>query len=221
MKFALTKSALVALVLESIFIVALVAVAEKKPAEAETPGPVVMMTLQPQPDTPPVEQPKKEKQPPPKVEPKKLPEPIQPPPKEVSDPLPKIEETKPVAEAALPVDMPTKPVEQPKPENTSQTATVSDIFKGGVRSAVQAAVAYPMAARLAHIAGKTKVAFNFLDGRVSGLSVVTSSGFAMLDAAALKAVQNASYPAAPAEFSGKTVPFEIWVRFFSNGSAEE
>ncbi len=207
MKFALTKSALVALVFETLFLAILVAVAEKKPAAAETPGSIVMMTLAAQPETPPVELPKKEKQPTPK--------------EVTSDPQPKIEETKPNSEAALPVDIPIKPVEQSKPDNVTPAATVSDVFKGSVRSAVQAAVNYPLAAKLSHISGKTKVAFNYLDGRVSGLSVVTSSGFGMLDAAALKAVENASYPVAPAEFSGKSVPFEIWVRFFLNGSVEE
>ena len=223
MKFALTKSAIVALVVESLFIVILLAIAERKPAVAETPGSIVMMNLPAQPDAIPEELPKKEKEPAPKkieksdsLPPKKT-QPLE----ESSDPQPKVAENQTTPETASPVDMAAKPIEQSKPDKTFPAASVSDAFKGSVRAAVQSAVAYPLAAKLAHVAGKTKVSFDFLDGKVSNLSIVTSSGFVMLDEAALKAVEAASYPAPPSEVSGKTLPFEVWVRFFSNGTAEE
>ena len=90
-----------------------------------------------------------------------------------------------------------------------------------MKAAVQAAVVYPASARMAHVVGKTKVAFSYRDGQVSNPSVVVSSGSSMLDAAARRAVEAASYPAPPAGFAGKVLQFEVWVRFFLSGSLED
>ena len=214
MKLALTKSVLAALVIEVLVIAILVAIVANKPAKAQEPEQAVMLTF-PEPVAKPETPPEKEKQvPPPKpVQPKVS----QPKPKEDKepDPLPKIVDAKPAAEAA-PVSLPAKPVEPPRLD-----ASVSDSFKGSVRAAVQAAVVYPPSARMTHIVGRAKVAFNYQDGRVSNLSIVTSSGFNTLDAAAQRAVEAASYPAPPAEFVGKPLHFEVWVRFFLNESAED
>lgn len=213
MKFALTKSVLAALVIEALVIAALIAVVANKPAKAQSPEPVVMLTF-PAPVDKPVAPPKKEP-PPPKVVQHKAP----PKPREEKEivPEPKIAEAKP-AEPAAPVTVPVKPVVQAKP---APAATVSDSFKGAVRAAVQAAVVYPPSARMAHIVGKTKVAFRYQDGRVDNSSVVTSSGFNTLDAAAIRAVEAAAYPAPPAEFAGKPLQFEVWVRFFLSESIDD
>ena len=211
MKLAMTKSALLALAIEALMIAALLLIAAKKPAKAETPEPAVMLSF-PEPAKP--ETPPEKKVEPPKPVQHKAP---QAKPKQEPDPEPQIVEPKPVAEA-VPVTLPAKPVEPPRP---APPATVSDSFKGEVKAAVQAAVVYPASARMAHVVGKTKVAFSYRDGQVSHPSVVVSSGSGMLDAAARRAVEAASYPAPPAGFAGKVLQFEVWVRFFLNGSIED
>ncbi len=214
MKLALTKSALAALAIEGLMVVGLLVAAAKQPAKAQPAEPMVMLTF-----PSPVEQP--ETPPPEKEKPVELPKPVpqktsQPKPSEVKEPdPPQIAEPSPIAEAT-PVSLPSKPVETPK-----AAPNVSDSFKGAVRAAVQSAVVYPAAARLTHVTGKTEVSFSYQDGRVSNLSVLISSGFNMLDAAALRAVEAATYPVPPAEFAGKILQFEVWVRFFSDESAEE
>jgi periplasmic protein TonB len=82
-----------------------------------------------------------------------------------------------------------------------------------VRSAVQAAMQYPYAARMARIQGKTQVSFDFLNGKASHLRVLVSSGYGVLDQAALKAVNAAIYPPPPQELAGKTLTLEVWVKF--------
>ncbi len=211
MKLALTKSALAALAIEALMIAALLLIATKKPAKAEPPEPAVMLSFpEPvKPETPPQKKPEPPKPQQHKAMPAK--------PREQPDPVPQIVEPKPAAEAS-PVTLPSKPVEPPR---SAPPATVSESFKGAVKAAVQAAMVYPASARMAHVSGKTKVAFSYQDGHVSNLSVVTSSGSSMLDAAAKRAVEAASYPAPPADFSGKPLQFEVWVRFFLSASAED
>lgn len=211
MKPAMTKSALLALAIEALMIAALLLIAAKKPAKAEPPEPAVMLSF-PEPVKP--ETPPEKKVEPPKLQQHKVP---QAKPREEPEPVPQIEEPEPIAQAS-PVTLPAKPVEPLRP---APPATVSDSFKGAVKAAVQAAVVYPASARMAHVAGRAKVAFNYLDGQVSNLSIVISSGSSMLDAAAKRAVEAASYPAPPAGFAGKVLQFEVWVRFVLNRSLED
>ncbi len=211
MKLALTKSALAALAIEALMIAALLLIAAKKPAKAETPEPAVVLSF-PEPVKP-LTPPEKKVEPPKPEQHKAMPAK----PREQPEPEPQIVEPKPAAEAA-PVTLPAKPVEPPRP---APPATVSESFKGAVKAAVQAAMVYPASARMAHVGGKTKVAFSYQDGRVSNLSIVASSGSSMLDAAAKRAVEAASYPPPPAEFAGKPLQFEVWVRFFLNESVED
>ncbi len=212
MKFALTKSALAALVIEALVISGMLLVAGKKPAQAETPEPAVMLSFSEpvKPEAPPEK----------KVEPVKPQQQQRAPAAKPSDrpePEPQIAEPTQVPEAA-PVTLPAKPVEPPRPETP---AKVTDSFKGEVKAAVQAAMEYPASARMAHVTGKTKVAFEYRDGRVNNPHVVVSSGSGMLDAAARRAVEAAAYPPSPADFAGKPLQFEVWVRFFLGENLED
>jgi TonB family C-terminal domain len=101
----------------------------------------------------------------------------------------------------------------PAPPQHLRPADISLTFADQVRSAVQGAVVFPMAARAAHLSGQTKVTFDYKDGLVSGASVLTSSGNRILDKAALAAVHAAHFPAATAEYAGRILTFEIWVKF--------
>ncbi|NDU88301.1 MAG: TonB family protein, partial [Ferrovum sp.] len=101
----------------------------------------------------------------------------------------------------------------PAPPQHLSPADISLTFADKVRSAVQGAVVFPMAARAAHLSGQTKVTFDYKDGVVSSASVLTTSGNRILDKAALAAVHAAHFPAATAEYAGRVLTFEIWVKF--------
>lgn len=92
-------------------------------------------------------------------------------------------------------------------------ADISVTFADKVRAAVQNAVVFPMAARAAHLSGETKVSFDYKDGVVSAGHVITTSGNAILDKAAVAAIHAAHYPMATVEYAGRVLTFEIWVRF--------
>ncbi|MDA8416826.1 MAG: energy transducer TonB [Betaproteobacteria bacterium] len=117
--------------------------------------------------------------------------------------------------AATPTPTPPQPAAPAAPALPQhiRPADISVTFADKVRSAVQGAVVFPMAARAAHLSGETKVSFDYKDGSVSGAHVITTSGNTILDKAALAAVHSAHYPVATAEYVGRILTFEIWVRF--------
>jgi protein TonB len=147
------------------------------------------------------------------------PKPVQPPP-----PMPEPRLVAPPAPApdtrpAMPVAAPTPPAPpQPPAPPAPDAASIKAIFEAELRSAIQAAVRYPQAARMMQLTGKTLVGFDFRDGAVSHLRVVTSSGADLLDHAALDAVRNAPYPTTPKALQGKVMAFTIWVRFHLSDS---
>jgi protein TonB len=85
-----------------------------------------------------------------------------------------------------------------------------------MRAAIQAALRYPESARMAGMAGRTRVTFQYHDGEVSGVTLVTSSGSGMLDRAALAAVREAAYPKPEPALAGKTLNEQLWVTFNLN-----
>ncbi len=208
MKFALSKAALVALALEIAIITAFAVFLAKKP---EKPEQKVVMLSFPTPPEPP----------------KPKPEPVKE--KQVAKPKPVHHERqqvaqKPEVEPKIEDPAPTpapSPVRAPPPDPvkpaTSSPPGVSVTFRGEVNAAVQAALRYPYAAQMAHITGKTQVAFDYLDRQASHPAVVVSSGYAMLDRAALQAVMAADYPSPPPDLAGKSVKILIWVRFHQLG----
>ncbi len=89
---------------------------------------------------------------------------------------------------------------------------VAEVLEGRIRSAVQAAVHCPAAARMMGQSGKAGVAFDYRDGAVAGgLQLARSSGVPMLDTAALTAVRDAHYPAAPPEVVNQVLHLLVWV----------
>ncbi len=132
-----------------------------------------------------------------------------------------VAENEPSPVVKTPEPMPEKkaPATPDKQEPVQQEQVPSEItpsFRGEVRAAVQAAVVYPMAARMAHMTGRVRVGFFYLDGVPSGAKIIVSSGNGMLDRAALAAVMAASYPRPDRDFQGKKLEFELWVRFYGN-----
>lgn len=121
----------------------------------------------------------------------------------------------PNTEPAPPQTVPVPPLE--KPSQPSVDPRIQARFEDQVHAAVQSAMRYPYAAKLAHIAGRTQVSFEYLDGRASAVKIAVSSGYGMLDSAALQAVSSATYPPPPKNLAGKSLPFEVWVRFYQTG----
>ncbi|OIQ66383.1 gram-negative bacterial tonB protein [mine drainage metagenome] len=116
--------------------------------------------------------------------------------------------------------MPVQPPPPPPPPRVQapDAATVQADFAARLRSAIQSAVHYPRAAQMMQLQGSALVAFTWLDGDISALSIVHSTGSSMLDAAALAAVRDAFMPPTPQALRGRTLTFSIRVRFHLDDS---
>ena len=97
----------------------------------------------------------------------------------------------------------------PPPAVAAPAPGIEDAFKSAVRAAVFAAHHVPPTARLMGLFGETRIAFTLIDGRVTAVRLIASSGHDMLDDAALTAVRTAAYPLVPQELRGRTLSFEI------------
>lgn len=104
------------------------------------------------------------------------------------------------------------PVAPPPPPLEGKEALT---FEEQLLAAVQASVDghYPPAARLMHQQGQANVGFDYLDGRVSHITLVQSSGSEMLDKAALATVRDARYPPPPERLLHQLEHYEVWVKF--------
>lgn len=213
MKLSLKRAALAALILEASI---LSAFAWMPQTQSPPPKQVEMISLAQEPPVEPQQQQMEEKKPERKIERKtekrtvrKAEAPRQVATREANPaPSPQAAVAQPVA--APPVKA--APVKADAPEVTPD-------FRAQIRAAVQAAVVYPMGARMMHATGRVRVGFSYLDGVASDARIVASSGNGLLDRAALAAVMNASYPLPEAKFSGRKLDFELWVHFHL--SAEE
>ena len=84
-------------------------------------------------------------------------------------------------------------------------------YNAKLAAAVQAAFEVPATATALNFKGRTRVEFNLLDGVVSAIRVVQSSGLGASDRAALKAVQTAAFPPPPPALQGNPGTYQIWV----------
>ncbi len=155
-----------------------------------------------------------------------LPKPDVPPPRAKSLSLPEV--TLPVVTEPAPAPPPpvASPLAQPvvhtaeavaaavaPPPPPAASAAPSAEYLAKVRAAVQGAFEYPMAAKAQDFKGRARVAFSLNDTRPSGARIVVSSGMNIVDRAALRAVEGASYPPAPEALSHAEQAFEVWVSF--------
>ncbi len=228
-------AAALALVVEAALIGGVLWYARHAPAPPSPPPPmqIVLEAPKPAPKTvaPPAPKPPAPKpipKPMPKSLPKPLPKPVMhrvaPKPAVPPPPLPTPKVQAPPAPVpnthpAMPVAAPAPPAPPPPPAPPApDLASIKADFEAQLRSAIQAAVRYPTAARLMRLTGKTLVAFTYRDGQISGVRVVTSGGSDLLDNAAMDAVRSAPYPATPRQLQGQSMTFDIWVRFHLNDS---
>jgi periplasmic protein TonB len=132
------------------------------------------------------------------------------PPKPVATPQPA--EHQVPSPAAAPTEPPSPPP-APAAVKAPAPSAPTPSFEGALRAAIQAALRYPESARMAGMSGRARIAFRYRDGVVSDVSIVKSSGIAMLDRAALAAVRDANYPKPESAFVGKTLSEQLWVTF--------
>ena len=207
MKSALSRAALIAFALEIMIVGAFADFLSQKP---EKPRPKVVMLSFPA-----------------------LPEPPAPPKPKTPEPKPKpehrvvhhervkqeVQQQKPEVQKPEPAPVPSALPPRPAPPNPAPPSPpdITSTFREEVAAAVQSAMRYPYAARMAHIEGKTQVAFDYLDGTASNPAVAVSSGYDMLDKAAIAAVESAYYPPAPRNLAGRRLRILIWVRFYQLG----
>jgi protein TonB len=214
--------------------VLLPAMTHQRPPPAQTQSIVKLSIIAPSPPAPPAPPPPKPVVQPPKhiTPPPPL---LPPPPLPVAPPLPApppvpVAPNRPVIHhkprhiAPLPVQpppvaqtpVPPTPAPPPAPAAPPQpSAGEIDLFQAQMAEAVQRAATqdYPEAAQMAHENGDVDVSFVFEDGAVSDVAVIQSSGFPMLDAAAMQAVRDARYPQQPPDFAGQPHAVRVTVRF--------
>jgi protein TonB len=116
------------------------------------------------------------------------------------------------APAAITAEPPAPP---PPPVSVARTpdAEVLNQFQAQARAAVQAALRYPGVARARRLVGQSRIAFTYRDSQASAAHVVGSSGFDILDQAALAALRDAALPPPPPELAGHSVDMTITVLF--------
>jgi protein TonB len=203
----------IGLLLEVTAVLALVTVIAKPPPPSDTPTVVKLTIVAPAPPKPPTPKPKPV--PPP---PKPVPPPPPPPPQPVAPPLPlpppppiarpkqhvfrhyikpKIQTPPPVIQPPI---QPVPPAPAPPPAPAAPSAGELDIFRAAMRRAVQSVAnsVYPDAAKMANEAGTPYVSFTYTDGVVTNIQLAQSSGYPLLDQAALEAARAAQYPLPPA-----------------------
>ncbi|MCF8024985.1 MAG: energy transducer TonB [Desulfobacteraceae bacterium] len=115
-------------------------------------------------------------------------------------------ETEPEEQVKEPVEA---PVEKQLGEDPGRQEQKADYFKR-VRAAIEKKKQYPAFARRRQLEGKVAISFDIAgDGSISHISVIKSSGFSMLDEAALSAVRGAAPFDPPSEEDFNRFPLEL------------
>ncbi len=63
-----------------------------------------------------------------------------------------------------------------------------------------------------NLTGRARIQFEYRSGTVHDVQLMQSAGNALLDAAALSAVRDASYPMAPPEIGDRPLVLRLWVQ---------
>lgn len=173
----------------------------------------------PKPEPKPKPQPKPEPQPKPKPRPaprvKPHPHPVPKPKPVPKPPVKKVVPPKPIPKpVATPPAVKAPPPPPPRPVAApSASPDAMALFEGQVNAAVQSALYYPPAARMLNRQGRVRVAFDYRDGVASAIRVIQSSGFPLLDKAAIATVGKARYPEPPPALQHRLVHMTVWVQF--------
>ncbi len=191
---------------------------------SDTASPVKLSIISPAPAPKPPAPPKPTPVPPKPVAPPPPPLPMappMPPPPPVARPAQHVirHYVKPRVQTPPPVVPPpvaqTPPTPPPPAAPAAPTGGQLDVFQADMKRAVQSVVdqVYPQAAQMAHETGTPSVTFTYFNGRVTNIALGQSSGFPLLDRAALQAARIAPYPAPPPGFAGRTYEVTVSVIF--------
>ena len=178
------------------------------------PSVVKLSVVAPQPPKP-----KPAPPPPVPVPPKPVPQPVRKPPPP-PPPRPAVHHF--VQHLPVPKPPPPRPVVPPRPVPPPQpvappapSVNAVERFSAAIKAALQehADEVYPQAAQMAHEMGSPQLTFTYLNGLVSNIALTRSSGFPLLDSAALRDARIAQYPAPPSGFIGRTYQITVTVDF--------
>lgn len=186
----------------------------KPPAPKPKPPPPKPKPPPPKPKPPPP----KPKPPPPKPKPlpppppKRLPPPPKPPPPPPPRPVPR-PRPRPVLHRVVPQPQPApQPVAPPAPSPAAVASMVMR-YAAMLNATVQSHLAVPEMVRVMHLSGTTTVAIRVApDGQLLSVSVLHSSGFGVIDRAAVAAVRGTSMPPFPSGMPHHPITFDLKVR---------
>jgi protein TonB len=110
------------------------------------------------------------------------------------------------------VSPPTPPV---APAIAAPTGGQVDQFAAAIKAALQAHAdqLYPQSAQMAHETGAPLLTFTYENGAVTNIALARSSGFPLLDDAALQDARIATYPPPPPGFTGRRYQITVSVDF--------
>ena len=111
-----------------------------------------------------------------------------------------------VASAQIP--LPSAGLETDKPHEfvlDLDVPTPFESFQSSVYAAIDARKVYPKETLISAMTGDTRVDFDYLDGKASGIAMTASSNSKDLDKASVNSVTKAVFPQAPAAYAGKTL----------------
>jgi protein TonB len=136
---------------------------------------------------------------------------LAPPPEAVEPPPP----PEPTVQPAPPTDTPPAPATTAPAREHHASAEEIDAWKTGIATLIESNMIFPEAARARRQKGTVKVAFSFnRQGRVVSSQVANTSGYTLLDRAALETLQRAQpLPPPPVGTPGDVFTFIIPLRF--------
>jgi protein TonB len=202
-------------------------VAHRIPVASNTPAPIKISIVSPAPPAPP-------KPPPPVPTPPKAvtpPPPLPTPPVPVTPPLPLPPPvlhhvatrhiprpvhhviTPPVVQPPPPLPATPPPPAPPPAAAAPPSEDELAQFAAAMHRALQEALIFPDSAQMAHESGTVRIRFDYLDGAVSNITVISSCGYPELDEAAVQTARAAHYPPPPSDFAGHTENMDVDVIF--------
>ncbi|MGH8398779.1 MAG: energy transducer TonB [Gammaproteobacteria bacterium] len=110
---------------------------------------------------------------------------------------------------------------QPQSDHTKSLETSCnelEYFKARMHQAIYDALKYSANFPYSVTKGVTSIRYNYLNGNVVSVKIITSSGTNPLDRAAVRAVRDAQYPPVPAALRDKEITDLVYIVFDNTGT---